>query len=714
MPFKLIVLALMLLLGSCVSAQKFTSHAVKKGETLESLAKQYKVTPFNILKYNKEIKRNEVLKPNTILVIPLSANVSDALTVKTDTIEVEEKVAQKEPIGFTKHRVRKRETLFGLAERYRIEEEDIKRYNPVLYANQLKKGMRIKIPKYLRVAPTEEVVIDESNFETYIVKEKETRWSIAHTYGISIDSMLVLNPSLSKDSDYLAFNQELKLPKIAGSSVEMHDVQIYSSYTVPQGIGFYRLEKEYGVTADELIKLNPEITERGGLKEGMVIRIPEKKVEIAEVNTDNFIFYEVKPKENEFRLTRKLGVGYKELLELNPALRSGFKAGMVLKLPKNRADDFDIKNALIIDKVNLLDSINTSIKPKILFLLPFRLERLDLADTKSVRKLINSRTDIKYSLGFYSGAMIALDSIKSLGISVDVKTYDNQLSVAKTKEILVDADLYNLSAIIGPLDTASLKEVAVQAANFNVPVVSPLVSNTDLSLRNVFFSEPTETVLREKMLSFVEGKRDLENIIIIADRKNDSVRKLILERFPNAKILKVKEEEKNIAVNLEELTALFSEETENWVFLESSDFKFISSVSSILNSSISEEVKVKMYTTNKNKGFENDVISNLHLSNLNFTYPSAQREVSNSAFTKRYRKEYSIAPDKYAVRGFDITYDLLLKLAYKNDLFVASSVIGGVEYTGNKFNYDKDLSSGYFNIASYIMMYKNMRIKQLK
>ena len=243
MPFKLIVLALMLLLGSCVSAQKFTSHAVKKGETLESLAKQYKVTPFNILKYNKEIKRSDVLKPNTILVIPLSANISDALTVKTDTIEVKEKEEQKEPIGFTKHRVRKRETLFGLAERYRIEEEDIKRYNPVLYANQLKKGMRIKIPKYLRVAPTEEVVIDESNFETYIVKEKETRWSIAHTYGISIDSMLVLNPSLPKDSDYLAFNQELKLPKIAGSSVEMHDVQIYSSYTVPQGIGFLSFGK---------------------------------------------------------------------------------------------------------------------------------------------------------------------------------------------------------------------------------------------------------------------------------------------------------------------------------------------------------------------------------------------------------------------------------------------------------------------------------------
>jgi hypothetical protein len=121
-----------------------------------------------------------------------------------------------------------------------------------------------------------------------------------------------------------------------------------------------------------------------------------------------------------------------------------------------------------------------------------------------------------------------------------------------------------------------------------------------------------------------------------------------------------------------------------------------------------------MFTTNKNRAFENEVISNSHLSNLNFTYPSVYREVGNDAFVKRYRKRFGDTPDRYAVRGFDIAYDLVLKLAYKNDLMEVSKLIGETEYIGNKFSYEKDFSSGYFNQASYIMSYENMRIIEPK
>jgi hypothetical protein len=119
-----------------------------------------------------------------------------------------------------------------------------------------------------------------------------------------------------------------------------------------------------------------------------------------------------------------------------------------------------------------------------------------------------------------------------------------------------------------------------------------------------------------------------------------------------------------------------------------------------------------MFTTNRNKAFENEVISVSHLSNLKFTYPSFDKEVLNDSFVRNYRKRFGNDPDRYAVRGFDLTYDLLLKLAYKSDLFDVAELIGLTEYSGNKFNYAKALSSGYFNTASYIMRYENMRIIQ--
>jgi len=698
-------------------AQQFKTHAVKEGETLNSISKIYRVTPFNILKYNKEIKLGDPLKPNTILVIPMEASASDTSpTIPDEVVAIKKPVQEEEqetPIGFKSHRVRKKETLFGLSQRFDVSEEDIKRYNKELYSKALQKGMRLRIPEYAVV----EIVTDSINpedYEIYMVLPKETRWSIAHKYGITVDSLLSLNPDLPRTTNHLAIGQELNLPRIAGSTLEGQEVQIYESYTVPAKKTLYSLGGEYGITSEEIIKLNPEILTEGGLKEGMVLRLPEMKVETEVVNTENYIFYEVKPKQTEYSLTRSLGIGYSELLALNPDLTRGLQAGMVLKLPVEKGAALEVKNSLIIDKINLIDSIRVVNKPKLLVLLPFRTNRIDFDSIQKAQSAIERSNAIKYSLGLYSGALIAIDSMAKLGISVDVKTFDTELSKDKVREILLSQNMAEYSAVVGPLQLEVLKEVAVQAATYRVPVIAPLASESDLSLDNVFFSVPSDAVLRNRMLDYVEATKTDQNIIVIADSKNDSTRAMITKRFPVAKYMPVLEEEENIAVDIEMFTGLLSIEKENWVFLETDNFKLVSSVSSILNSSISDTTHVRMFTTNKNRAFENDVISGSHLSNLSFTYPSVDKEVGNDSFIRNYRRRFGSTPDKYAVRGFDLTLDLLLKLAYKNDLFGAADVIGLTEYSGNKFDYTKDIASGYFNMASYIMMYENMQIVRLK
>lgn len=706
-------------------AQKFTTHAVKQGETLYSVAAKYGVSTESILKYNKEIKEGDKLPVNTILVVPEAkstvasnaANVQDLMnTVMQDSVK------SREPIGFTNHKVRKRETLYGIAKRYDVTEDEIKKYNKQLYASQLKKKMQIRIPKYAKVVETENT-IDPNAYEKYTVKSKETRWSIAHKYGITIDSMLVLNPTLSQSTNYLAEGYELLMPKMAGSTVTEQQTQLYTSYTIPAKMNFYRLEKEFGVKSDEIVRLNPEITEQGGLKEEMVIRIPEKTAVPGEINTDNYIFYEVKPKQNEFRLTRKFGMSWADLVSLNPDLKNGLKAGMILKLPRDQVGNFEVKNALILDKINLLDSVNTAMRPKVMFMLPFRLDKLDLSDKEKVAWTIENRNSLKYSLGLYSGALVAVDSLASLGVSVDVKTFDNQLDVAKTKQILLGERLSDYNAIFGPLDELSMKEVAVQASINNVPVVAPVRAKSDISLQNVFFSYTDDDLLRKHMVDYVKKNYTDQNIVIIADDKSKLAQQMLMDNFPDAKVVEVKEEEKNIGVNRDKLASLLKGDVENWVFVESDNFKLISSVVSILNAfhnslldmeNSTDKLKLRMFTTNHNSEFENDVISSTHLSNLNFTYPSVYREVGQNSFTSRYKKKFGEDPDKYAVRGFDVTYDILLKLAYKNDLLDAAKFIGTTEYNGNKFDYAKDVTSGYFNQASYIMAYEDMRIKQLE
>ncbi|WP_249356211.1 LysM peptidoglycan-binding domain-containing protein [Maribacter sp. ACAM166] len=719
-----IISAFCLLVSCTALGQKFHTHEVKAGETLEGISKFYGVTPANILQYNKEIKLGQQLRANTILVVPGVKIVTQPFTPVSNLSKdiMQDSIVAREPVGFTSHRVRKRETIFGITQQYKITEEELKKYNKELYASPLKKKMNLRIPKY-KAPQKQESTLNSGDYEKYIVAPKETRWSIAHKYGIAIDSMLVLNPELSKTNNYISEGFELLMPKIAGSTVSNQVTQLFISYTVPAKMNFYRLEQEFNVKSDEIVRLNPEILERGGLKEGMVIRIPEKKVDPGVINTDNYIFYEVKPKQNEFRLTRKFGMTWAELVQLNPDLKDGLKAGMVLKLPKNNVGDFEVRNSLVLDKVNLLDSINVGVTPKILFLLPFRLDKLNLSDKELSMSTIAKRNDSKYSLGLYSGALVALDSLKALGVSIDVKTFDNQLDLIRTKQILQSENLGGYNAIFGPLDIPSLKETAVQASKYNVPVVAPVPAKSAISLNNVFFSYTEEPVLRKHMLDYVEKLHTEEIILVIADEKSKLEREGIIKRFPNAQVVVVKEEEKNIGINRDKLQTLLSDQVPNWVFVESKNFKLISSVVSILNSFNNiafdplegeDKVKVRMFTTDKNPSFDNDVISNTHLSNLNFTYPSVYKEVVNNSFVEQYRKRFGDDPDRYAVRGFDLVYDLLLKLAYKNDLIDVSRFIGETEYSGNKFDYERKGVSGYYNQASYIMMIDDLRIKELQ
>ena len=680
--YVILFLAFLGLAMAEVSAQKFATHTVKEGETLQSISRQYRVTPFTIIQSNKEIKTAEDVKPNTILIIPLDGRVIQQEEEK----EEEEEEQEIEPISFSRHRVRKKETLYGLTERYGITEEQLKRYNRQLYSEPLKKGMVLQIPKYPEVDPNEEKELD---FEVYTVQPKETRWSIAHKYGISVDSLVVLNPELGTSSDYLAIGQELKLPRPKGDSLKDQEIDLFTSYTVPSKMTLYSLGKEYGIPSDSILKLNPEVVEQGGLKEGMILRLPKKKDTSGEVNTDNFIFYEVKPKQNIFRLTQNLNITREELFSLNPALENGLKAGMVLKLPKEKSDGLEVKNALILDKINLQDSINVDNQLKVVFMLPFRLDRINLNDKKKTESQIKTRRDLALSLGFYSGAMVALDSIKQLGISVDVKTFDTQLNQNKVKEILFRESLYGTSAVIGPIAPAALDEVAVQAASQNVPVVSPTASKSALGHNNVFYSVPKEEILRDKMLAYMEKIHEDQNVIIIADSLHTAAHDSILSKFPAAQIAKVID---NKSLHLDEFLIQLSEEKENWVFLETNQANMVSSVSSILNSTITEDIKVRMFTTSFNNAFENDAVSIAHLSNLKFSYSSFYREGTSRSFERAYRKRFrGVKPDRYAIRGFDLTFDVLLKLAHKNNLFETSKMVGTTEYSGNSFDYYKEL-----------------------
>src|SRR5690606_15260322 len=127
--------------------------------------------------------------------------------------------------------------------------------------------------------------------------------------------------------------------------------------------------------------------------------------------------------------------------------------------------------------------------------------------------------------------------------------------------------------------------------------------------------------------------------------------------------------------------------------------------------------KVVMYTTKKGSAYDAESISNFYLANLHFHYPAVDKVSSeDGAFSQAYERKFGISPNRYAVRGYDLTLDVVLRLAYNKDLFDTVSEISETQYVENKLKYHpKADGGGYYNNGAYIVRYTdNLEIEEAK
>ena len=639
----LLVLILVLAFGfTSVEAQNFSTHQVKKGETIEAISKRYFVTPFDIYKLNPDAKKD--LKPNTVLIIPISKAKKPTITIN------------KELQGFNEHKTKRKETLYSLSKKYNVSEDDIKKYNKFLYSNTLRKGDRLQIPKYKITKIVEEVEATKR----YTVQPKEGKWRIAY---------------------------------------------------------------KFGVTVEELEVLNPGITEV--LKEGDVINVPNLKDEAEKQFDDQYSYYKVLPKEGFYRLKLKLDLEQDQLEALNPELKeTGLKSGMILKIPHSDAIEGLIEGES--EVVNLVNSISDFETKHIAIMLPFRMHRVDFDSISDAKKSLKKDPYLNVSLDFHSGVLMALDSLKTLGISLKVDVYDTRYEVSEVSRIIRENDFENIDAVIGPLTPASFNKVASELEKYNTPVISPI--GTKLKLHdNVFQSRPSDDLLKTKVINFAKSDSLIGNIIIIADTKNVATANELKREFNIAKLVysrKSKEGEDEFFVTKEDIEGALKP-GKNLVFLETQNEGYASNVTSVLASlnnkvdpeSTEEPSEIVLVTTNINSAFEGDQINNTHLSNLQFHFATASKEYNendNNAFVKKYDKLYNITPNKRAVRGFDLTMDVVLRLVSSDDLYTSVNNAPLTEYVENKFAYKKKLFGGYYNDSVYLVKYDDLTVVEVK
>ena len=551
------------------------------------------------------------------------------------------------PDRFITHKVKKKETLYGLSQLYNVTIAQIKAYNPAADKVGLKRRMMLRIPVFEKKVEAASVV---SNTAEYVVPPKATKWRIAYTYGITIQELEALNPSLKE-----------------------------------------------------------------GLKAGQLIQVPSSTKDSLIAPTSAYNYYTVLPKEGYYRIQKKLGISQSTLDSLNPELKEkGLQMGMVLKIPLAFSGELKVQDDLLIDRIDLMDSLKPLEKAiKVGLLLPFKTNSLELDSVVKTKQQLKERNLSTLALDFYAGVRLALKVLSGKGVSSKLSVFDTQNKTGVLRQLGQNQNLKEQDVLIGPLIPKNFDLITGQSQLSNIPKIAPL-SYKQVSMRpNVYQSIPPKNILRERMLSYLDNVlTEEEHVVIVADSLNRDIEKILQERYPFAIQFRP---EKGGYLDSELMDSLLLDSIPNKVILESENFSLISSISSQLSGKISASRPIQLFTTYRGVAYENPNMPKATFGSLGFTFTSGYhpKVFDEGEMADAFLNRFGMYPSKESKRGYDLAMDLLLRISKGGNLSEGIA-LGETDYVESRFDYQKLSNGAVINKGVYLLKHQEDSIIVLK
>ena len=340
---------------------------------------------------------------------------------------------------------------------------------------------------------------------------------------------------------------------------------------------------------------------------------------------------------------------------------------------------------------------------KLALLLPFNLNKVQNDTVNSVADRLKKDKFLNMTLDFYSGALVAIDSAKQLGITVDVSVFDseetkNGLNLVK---LIADNHLEDFSAVIGPFYQTNVEKTAELLSASQVAIISPLSKEMGKSYPNLFQTITSTSVLRSSIFDFMRSKNG--NVIAVVDKKKVSVKKYIVDNQKDVRLVSLTEIG---ALIPESLSSKLQKDRINYVVLETESTVLIKATLKLLLSKL-KECAIQLVILEPNETLETDEIEFDNLVQLKLLYPSMTRENSSvgaEIFEKNYKLKNKVTPNAFAIRGFDVTFDALMRLSQATT-FSESTSTQVTEQVESKFDYLKNETGGFANKGLYILYY---------
>ncbi len=611
----------------------------------------------------------------------------------------------------------------------------------------------------------DKAVIGGETYYIHIVRKGETAYSISRAYGITVEQLAHENPAAGA---ILKEGMSLRIPvRIVGTMpVEqpvpyrhvIHDEGKFIYHILGKGETVYYLSKKYQVTEQEIIDANPglDITR---ITLGSEIAIPRRIADVVEkavsVTKPEGYFHRVTSGETLSSIARDYGITLKELRRANRNIRFP-KVGDFILIPgmeavkrevvtewepdtvRNAVDSIDIHPGKPEEPVrfrNLSGSFNMAV------LLPFFLSENSRRTVADTLKLPKGKKDPRSTtrpeewiypasiefIEMYEGILLAADTLRSLGLDINIHTYDIKSDTVEITRLIMSDALSGMDLIIGPVYSRNLTIVADYAGKLGIPVVSPvpLFSNSPLDDNPLLFMAGSSLEVAQRAIARKVAEYPDHNIVLI--HSTDPEESNDIERFREIISAELHKKDPYELIKIrslpfysrseygtdspQRLSRALSVETGNIVVIASESAPVMSeSVMEVRNLSRKFDMKVFGYPEMR----ELSNIDPKFLFDLGMMVYSpywidySNEDVKN--FISRFRKRFFTEPSEksYAWQGYDIAYYFLGGLALYGREFITHPGMLYTDLLHTDFDFRrKGSNDGFENQKLFLIRYSN-------
>ena len=536
----------------------------------------------------------------------------------------------------------------------------------------------------LSVAPVGMMAQTHSSDSYFLhtITKGQSLYSIASMYNVTTADIIKLNPG---SSEQIKAGERLKIPqKNAGSGQQ-------TFHTIQAGETLYKLTQRYGVTAQHICKANPGLSAEN-FRIGQVIVIPaqtesSEETIINEVKSAGAVssastplkpkcrdMHRVERKETIYSISRLYGITEAELIAANPELRTEkLKKGKFLCIPytsagNNQKEQEQPVSPTTIPTDNELFDKSKKENPKIAtikaaVMLPF------MTDGSG------NRDEQTRMVEYYEGFLMAVDSLKEKGVSIDIYTYDTYNNTSSVKSILAKDEMKNMNIIFGPAYPEQVKPVADFAKKNNIRLVIPFTSKGNEVFNNpsIYQINTPQSYLYSEVYEHFTRKFTNANVIFLDAEDGDKDKADFIKGLKEE--LKGKHipftELKGEAITPESLKGAMNATLDN-VFIPTSGtnialIKLLPQL--IVTLRDNPDYRMQLFGYPEWQTYTNDHLASFYELDTYFyssfytnnLFPEAIR--FSSAYRKWYSKDLSNTFPKYGMLGFDTGYFFLKGLS---------------------------------------------------